>query len=229
MQRDENNKITVSKNKRQCYLDGKSFICDLKEIIYNFEDEKLGPYSVFYNNECNGPKSVEGRIIIIQRGLSLTSISPNIINKEIVDGSQLTLTYDDNMKNRTFFICLYSSQININECFQNNSNYIYSSQGGKIMKNEVTITLKNINCGLYHIYTYIFNSGIKIINENLSFKVYEQNIKFLFNHHFFVLNNDAETNKLIIRVNGTLDEFGCEIIENSEKESLYYKNSLNNG
>ena len=219
--------INVSKTKGQCTPKGNSFICDFKNIIYDYEDEKNGNYSIYYNSICNNENKnrFEGGFVIIKRGLSLLSISPIWINKTTFDGNNITLTYDY-IINQRISICLYNNQhpISKDSCLQENSYYLYNST---FKRNEsIIITLKNIDAGFYHILTYVYensildNDKIEIINDSLGFKISDDNIIFEFNHHYFVLNNNGDINKLIIKVNVTSGEFGCGIIEDSSKQNL---------
>jgi len=79
--------------------------------------------------------------------------------------------------------------------------------------------------GIYYIRTKLPNDAIDFIQEDISFKVNDQKIKFIFNHHYFVKNNDPE-NKLKILVEDYGNEFGCRIVENIENKTL--NNSSNN-
>ena len=86
--------------------------------------------------------------------------------------------------------------------------------------------MNDIDTGFYHVNTYVYDKSLlekdclNITNETLAFKVSYNDIIFYFNHHYFVLNNNGDANKLIITVSDNSAEFGCRIIENSEKQDL---------
>ena len=210
--KNENTIIKVSKTEGQCTKDDTSFICDLKDIIYNYDDDKNGIYYIYYKSICDKELKIEGRTVELKKGISLESISPSWISKSIVNGSNLSLEYNDNMENKNLIIFLYTND---------RSELSLPYYPVSIKNKNVIITLRNMNKGFYHIYTLINNGENKIYVDDLGFKISEQ-IKFEFNHHYFVLNNNGEKgkNNLIIKVNDNIEEFGCKIIEDSNKYNL---------
>ena len=211
LKKNENTIIKVSKTEGQCTIDDTSFICDLKDIIYNYDDDKNGNYYIYYKSGCGKEFEIKRIIVTLKKGIILESISPSWISKSIVNGYNLTLEYNDNMENKNLIIFLYT----------NDRNVVSLPYYPISVKNKnVIITLRNMNKGLYHIYTIINNGENKLYEDNLSFKISEQ-IKFEFNHHYFVLNNGGkEKNNLIIKVNDDIEEFGCKIIEDSSNSDL---------
>ena len=214
LRKDDNTEIKVSKTERQCIVTGNSFICDLKDIIFNYGNDKNGKYSIYYKSVCGKELMIEERFVILQKGYSLLSISPLWIDKANVNGTQLTLEYDSNMENKNLAISLYITK-----------NILYGLPYSpiSIKNNYVIISLNNLDIGLYHVRTSI-TGEITFDEDNLSFKVSEQILNFYFNHHYFVLNNNGEINKLIIKVNDNSGTFGCNIIEDSSKQSLIHNN-----
>lgn len=209
LRKDANNEIIVKRGD-QCKIEGNSFICDLKDKIYNFDDESFGNYLIYYPNECNNNEErIEGRIVIIKKGYSILSISPNWINKEEVKGSNLTLEYDDDLSSKKLNICLYQniSSKELIKCYPPPKN----------PTKFVVITLDSLDYGIYHVITYI--DDFECYDDNLRFKVSDKILNFNFSHHYFVLKNNDETNKLIITVNDNSGQFG-EIIEDFEKVKL---------
>jgi len=84
--------ILVSKTKGNCNNNNSLFYCDLKDIIYNFDNDKNGNYSIIYKSKCNKNLVIDGKIVTIRRGLGLFDISPKWINKSIANRSELILT-----------------------------------------------------------------------------------------------------------------------------------------
>ena len=105
--------IKVSKTDGQCNVTRNSFICDLKDIIFNYGNDKNGKYSIYYKSVCGKELMIEERFVILQKGYSLLSISPLWINKSNVEGTQLTLEYDDIMENKNLVINLYTTNKDI--------------------------------------------------------------------------------------------------------------------
>ena len=219
LRNDNNNEIKVSRAEKQCEVNGNSYSCDLKDIIYNYDEDKEGAYKIYYNSECGDETEIEGRIIMVERGYQLLSISPSLINLANVEGTELSLVYDMDMTDKFLIICLYNDDSNIDICYTN-SLYSYSPKS-KINQN-VIISLKNIPVGIYHVYTRIISNGKNIREDKLGFQVIDLNIEFNFSHHYFVLSNNgnADENKLIIKVNDKAGKFGCGIIENSKNQNI---------
>ena len=229
---DNSNTIKVSETGGQCHYEGNSYICDLKDIIYDYDDDKNGNYSISYNSACDNDLKIEGKIVTLERGLSLLSISPSWINKATIVGQNLTLIYDYAI-NQNIRVCLYNNNypINFDSCF--GASYLYGYTPVSKRDKNIIITLKDIEEGLYNIITYVYISSppkekdtIKIYNESLPLKVSDNKISFEFNHHYFVLNNNGDYNWLIIKVTDESGQFGCRIIEDSEKEDLLRRNCI---
>jgi hypothetical protein len=79
--------------------------------------------------------------------------------------------------------------------------------------------------GRYYVKTIISEDQIEFVQKDKSFKVSDPKIKFKFNHHYFVKNDNPE-NKLKITVENTENNFGCKIVDNLENNTL--KNGSNN-
>ena len=184
------------------------FSCDLKDLIYNFEDDKVGDYSIYYNSKCNVEKQIEGKVVTIKRGISLLSINPIWIENSKAIGTIVYLGYDEDLSGKNIKICIYKTK---GTFFRNYTSVI-------INKNVISFFLIDNTIGLYHIRTIIENV-IGFDEDNLGFKIIERIQDFKFNHHYFVLNNEP-TNKLIITANNNTRTFGCKIIETSENKSL---------
>ena len=214
---DSSKEINVSSSKHQCIPDKSNLICDLKEIIYNYEEKENGCYFVYYKSKCGKEKLIEGRTVILDTGYSLKSINPPWINLSYVNTTVLKLEYDGDMEKKTNkFFCLYKTPF---KCIYNYS----SSSSFRVDKNIVYINLGNIGKGFYYVFTKIdrFEFG----SNNLGFKVSEP-IKFIFNHHYFVLNDENKKNMLKITVGENSEEFGNKIIENKDKYVLTNESSL---
>lgn len=205
--------ITVSKSGGECKpKDNNNFVCYLKSIIFNYDSSKNGNYSIIYKTNCEREYYIEGGHVILDKGISLVSISPSWIKKSEVNGSELILEYNDNVEESTKIYLYTTDKYNLS------GPYIPKLIENKIVK----ITLGNLEKGLYHIYTEFNNNKSRLYEENLSFKVSEQ-IQFEFNHHYFVINNndDKGKNNLKIRVmDDNIDDFGCIIIENINQYNL---------
>ena len=209
---DNTTEILVSKGK-DCDIDNHNiFYCDLKDIILNFDNNSCGDYSIIYKSKCEKNLTIEGKKITIRRGIGLSDISPKWINKSEVTKTRLILTYDDVLTNRNFNVCF------IKENSQNDCKYPKNMQ---IDGNIVNVTLNDMEEGIYYVRTKLPNEGINFVQEDKSFKV-STPIKFKFNHHYFVKNDNPE-NRLNITVedtNNIEEKFGCRIIENIESKDL---------
>ena len=210
---DNSTEILVSKGK-YCDIDIYNiFYCDLKDIILNFDNKSCGDYSIIYKSKCEKNLTIEGKKITIRRGIGLSDIFPKWINKSEVTKTRLILTYDDVLTNRNLTICFITPN-SPNDCDAFPKNM-------QIDGNIVNVTLGDMEEGIYYVRTKLPNDGINFIQEDKSFKV-STPIKFIFNHHYFVKNDNPE-NRLNITVedtNNIEEKFGCRIIENIESKDL---------
>ena len=211
---DNTNEISVSKEKG-CNIDTHNiFYCDLKDIILNFDNNLCGNYSIMYKSKCEKNLTIQGMKITIQRGIGLSDISPKWINKSEVTKTRLILTYDDVLTNRNVEICFTTENNQNSDCKAYPKNKIIN---GKI----VNITLDDMDENIYYVKTIIEKDGINFVQADKRFKV-SAPLKFIFNHHYFVKNDNPE-NKLNIAVENTNnieEKFGCRIIENIENKDL---------
>ena len=214
---DNSSEILISKTKGNCYNDNNNFYCDLKDIIINYDNNKNGNYTIVYKNKCDKNVTIEGKVVVIKRGIGLSDIFPKWIDKSKVNKTNLILTYDDDLSNRNFKICFTKENKKDSQCEVDpiDSKLIVGQKG------KVNITLKNMEEGIYYVKTDLLGEGISFIQEDKNFKVSDP-LKFKFNHHYFVKNNDPE-NKLIIRLIDTSDiknKFGCRIVETIDNKTL---------
>ena len=215
---DNKTEILISKTKGNCNNNNNNFFCDLKDIIFDYDD-KNGNYSIIYKNKCEKNVTIENKIVIIRRGIGLSDISPKWIDKSKVNKTNLILTYDDDLTNRDFSnfnICFTQGKTKESECkeYPIRFNLIQGQKG------KVNVILGNMNEGKYYVRTNLTNEGISFIQEDKDFKVSEP-LKFKFNHHYFVNNGDPE-NKLKIRLIDTnnINKFGCRIVETIDNKTL---------
>ena len=209
--------IVISKSNGQCTLiNENTFTCNLKNVIYNYGQEYEGDYYVYYKSPCDkNDLMIKNRIVIIERGINLISLTPTYFFQNEVIGKEITLQYDNNA----------NGKINrIGYMFRNNStsmivpgdffnNFTYNND-------FITIKLnKDLGLGIYYIASISKDNNI-INNYNLYFRVIQKITDFKFNHHYFVLNNNAQTNRLIIKVNDTTNSFGCMIEEATRNKNL---------
>ena len=216
---DYKTEILISKTKGNCNNNNNNFFCDLKDIIFDYDYDKNGNYSIIYKNKCEKNVTIENKIVIIRRGIGLSDISPKWIDKSKVNKTNLILTYDDDLTNRDFSnfnICFTQGKTKESECkeYPIRFNLIQGQKG------KVNVILGNMNEGKYYVRTNLTNEGISFIQEDKDFKVSEP-LKFKFNHHYFVNNGDPE-NKLKIRLIDTnnINKFGCRIVETIDNKTL---------
>ena len=81
----------VSKAKGNCYNNNSLFYCDIKDIIYNFDNDKNGYYSIIYKGKCEQNLTIEGKVVTIKRGIGLSDITPNWINKNIENKGEIII------------------------------------------------------------------------------------------------------------------------------------------
>ena len=207
-----NHIIKISKINGDCSLtDNNIFACNLKNIIYNYGNEYEGNYSVFYLSPCDMEMlKIEGRIITIKKGLRLLSISPKYIFEDEIVGKELTFQYNSNLSGHTIYIYIASLD-----------NILVGYYNNPTINNEFVILNfdRKLNSGYYYIKTRI-GDDIIFDNKNIGFRVIKRIENFVFNHHFFVINNNASINHLIIKVNDTTNTFGCIIEEDNRKINL---------
>ena len=210
---DNSMNISVSKANKECDNNNTHFYCNLKDKIVNSDSDKIvGNYSIIYKSKCGQDLIIDDKLVIIRKGIGLSDISPKWINKSIAKGSELILTYDADLSNKNLFICFTIEDNDNSNCIYNVSNFI-------INKEKVVVTLDNMEEGKYYVKTKIPDDQIDFVQKDKSFKVSDPKIKFIFNHHYFVKNNDKE-NKLKITVEDTEKKFGCKIVDNLENNTL---------
>ena len=201
--------ITISKTNGQCTFNNDTiFRCNLKNMIYNYGKEYEGDYHVYYQSPCdNDDLIIYKRIITIERGVNLISLTPKYAFENEVKNKEIILQYDNNMAGKIYMIYIM---------YKNNQGNITmkdSFDNPTINNDFVTIKIdSNLDLGIYYIRTR-FDNGILHDNFTLSFRVIQKISDFKFNHHYFVLNNNAQINRLIIKVNNNTNSFGCMIEE----------------
>ena len=216
--------IKISTVNNTCSLSSSTiFRCNLRNMIYDYGDEYLGDYEVYYKSPCDSTDlKIEQRIITIKRTTSLISISPTYLLENEVIGKEITLEYNNNMNNKilSYVFLKKSGQINVQITFEKNDIKF------NVNNEFVTINLNyNLTVGKYYILTYIGNEFI-ISNNSISLNVIKKIDKFWFSHNYFVLNENKEKNHLIIKVNNTTNTFGCRIEEEYSKEELISRDCI---
>ena len=208
--------IRVSKTNGQCESIGEIFSCNLN-MIYNYGKDYEGDYYVYYKSTCDTTEFfIEGKIITIKRGSHLISITPTYFFQDEVIGKEITLQYDNNMNEQkiSFIYVYYSSGKEDNFAIKGIIN------SPKANNEYITIKITSpLDLGVYYIKTKL-EDGFFIENFDISFRVIERINDFNFSHHYFVLNNNAKINRLVIKVNDNTHSFGCMIEEASEKKNL---------
>ena len=203
-------KIKVSLTNGECSLTGNTtFKCNLNKI-HDYGKEYEGNYNVFYRSPCDTDELlIEGRIIIIKRGISLLSLSPSLIYEDESLGKNIILIYNENLNGKTLAITVIDKEKQL-VCFNNNPT---------INGEYVIIPIcKNLTHNTYYINTRI--DGTYLHNNNIGFKVIHQIKEFKFSHHYFVLKNNATINRLVITVDDNSDTFGCMIEEANRNINL---------
>ena len=204
------NQIKISKTNGDCFLNTTNFTCNLKNMIYNYEYDNEGDYYVYYKSPCDTNEFlIEGRIITIEKGVNLISITPKYIFQDESMDKEINLEYDQDMIGKINNIFLLDIGKTIKD-FPNN----------KTVNNKyVTFKAsKLLDLGVYFIKTRLMG-GLIYDNYDLSFRVIQRIKEFDFNHHFFVLNSNSPINRLVIKVNDTTN-FGCMIEEASKHINL---------
>ena len=213
---DNKTEILVSKTNHDCNNNNTHFYCNLENIIVNYDDDKIiGNYLIIYKSKCGKNLTMDDKLVIIRKGIGLSDISPKWINKSIVKGSELILTYDGDLTNRKFKICFTTENKDESQCKYNVDNYILN-------KEKVTVFLDDMDEARYYVKTIISEDQIDFVQKDKSFKVSDPKIEFKFNHHYFV-KNDNPDNKLIITVEEKVEnekQFGCIIVDNIENKTL---------
>ena len=208
---DNKPEIVIPQTKDYCININGTLYCDLKDIIFNYTKEQNGDYRIIYKSKCNRNLTINGKIVTIMRGIGLSDIYPKWINKKNVSGSELILTYDDDLTDRKqFSICFISDKVNNNCVYPKNFT---------IEKEKVRVILNNMDEGKYYVRTIITEDKLNFTEREKSFKISDPNLDFKFNHHYFVKNNNTN-NKLIITVEGDLIQFGCRIFERVDNKEL---------
>ena len=210
--------IIVSKSLGQCSLTSETiFNCNLKNTIYSYGNEYEGNYLVYYKSPCDKSEFlIEKRIITISRGISLLALSPTYIFKDEVNGTEITLKYNVYMADKDIYIYIYDTTNTISGYFHDQ--IIVSNELVKFKING------DLNENFYYIKTRIGN-GIPFENKNIGFRVIPKITNFIFNHHYFVLDNNAPINQLVIQINDNTDTFGCAIEEANTNKNLTKDNN----
>ena len=209
-----NRKIIISKSLGQCSLDSETiFKCNLKNTIYSYGNEYEGDYLVYYKSPCDKTEfMIEKRKITIKRGISLLAISPSYIFKDEVIGAEITLKYNVNMEGKDIYIYIFNTT-NATIAGNFHEEIIVTNEFIKFKIN------KNLNEDFYYIKTRIGN-GIPFDNKNIGLRIIPKITNFIFSHHYFVLNNNATLNQLIIQIDDNTNTFGCVIEEVNTNKNL---------
>ena len=209
----------VSKANQECNNNNTHFFCNLKDKILNSDSDKIvGNYSIIYKSKCGKNLTIDDKLVIIRKGIGLSDISPKWINKSIIKESELILTYDADLTGRNLVICFTIENDDKSPCKYNVNNY-------RKDKEKIIVILDDMDKGRYYVKTIISEDLIEFVQKDKSFKVSDPKIKFKFNHHYFVKNDNPE-NKLKITVENIENNFGCKIVDNLDNHTL--KNGSNN-
>ena len=193
-----------------CLLSGESLTCNIQKKLYDKGNEYIGDYNVEYRSKCDrsGYFKIEPKIITIKRSYNIISLNPEYVYQDEIQGKKITLEYDNDLNNNNYIINFFY-KLTIEQHFEDNVSD----------KAFVTVTIdKKLNLGIYTIKSKIGDDEMKL--ENVTLKVIKKINDFKFNHHYFVLHDDHEKNKLIITVNDTTGTFGCMIAERNENKNL---------
>ena len=200
-------------NLTECSVNNnKNYTCNLSPKIKNLADDDLLEYDVYYISECDNQElPIKGKKIKIEKGYYLLRIGNKYSYKNKVNGKNLSLVYSN------FIDPSIRDIIKIEFCNKENNNCT-SQQIQYIIQNIIVIQLNDLNEGTYEIKTSINHQIIK--NDTIIFKVLE-NGRFLFNHHYFTINNgtDPENNNLEITKVFYAPSI-CNITENSNNIQL---------
>ena len=213
---DKKTNISIQNKKPICESDNGILYCDLKDIIKKYDDNIIGTYSISYKSACNNSFPMNNKKVIIEKGITLSDISPRWVNKSN-DESYLILTYEGDITNSPKICFTKEKKLeNVNNCIPTKN--LTQLGNGKL---NVTLNLDQMEEEIYYVKTEV--GKLKFIEESKFFKVGTP-LKFNFNHHFFVNNHEPE-NKLIITVNDSdiedIDKkFGFTIVETIENETL---------
>ena len=205
--------FTLSKSNGECDNEGSTnFYCNLTEYIKNKEKrEILGEYNIYYSDKCKKEANITNLNIEIRQTYNLISLSPKWINESEVNGTNLTLEFDDNVNNTIQFIEISNS---LNETI---FNFSCNDKNRVDINNNIIII--NINDSLNHgIYYIKLVTDIDIdYHQNKRFKISNENITFEFSHHYFVLKNGS-SNKLKITAKINSDDFGYKLLSSNNIE-----------
>ena len=149
---------------------------------------------------CLNLANITGLKIEIRQTYNLESLEPKWINQTKVNGTNLTLIFDDNIENHIQYII-------INKKTEGNIVYNFSSKDNRIKIDKNIITIKFNDTLAKGVYRVNLSSDIDIdYNGNEYFKVSNENISFDFSHHYFALKSGG-ANYLRINVISILQIF----------------------
>ena len=185
------------------------FYCNLTDYINDTPlNNIVGNYSVSYSDMCLNLANITGLKIEIRQTYNLESLEPKWINQTKVNGTNLTLIFDDNIEN-------HIQSIIINNKTGGNIVYNFSSKDDRIKIDKNIITIKFNDTLAKGVYRVNLSSDIDIdYNGNEYFKVSNENISFDFSHHYFALKSGG-ANYLRINVSGNKSDFNCKLLSSN--------------
>ena len=199
-------RFTLSKGKECDSKDSTFYNCDLTEKIASYPiNNIIGTYSVKFADICQNLADISNLKLHIKLAYNVISFFPTWFNETKVNGSKLTLIFDNDISDRAKirFIMIR------NRTNDTIINYQRDAPNIDINYNRLTITLDYLNKGIYHV---DFDSDYDIFYQvKHEFKVSNDNITFNFSHHYFVLDSGGE-NKLEINVINETNDFNCTLL-----------------
>lgn len=214
-------RFPVSKTTKECFSQNSTnYICNLTNTINSMPiNNILGTYRIEFSDICQNLANISNLMIQIKLAYNLVSFYPTWFNETKVNGSDLTLIFDldVNDRNKIEYIMIKNKTNDTVITYQGNDNTNIT-----INNKQITIKLGPLETGIYHVE---FKSSYDIFFYRIKpyFKVSNENISFIFSHHYFVLNNDGER-KLEIKVINNTGDFGGKLLS-SNNDSLI-KNDL---
>ena len=211
----KNGDKTININLAECSVNNdKNYTCDLSPKIKNLANDYFLEYNVYYISECDDQQLlIKGKKITIEKGYYFLKIGSKYSYKNETNGKNLSLIYSNS-------IDASENDIKIELCDKENNNCTTQIIQRIIpnIPNIIVIQLNDLNEGIYEIKTYIKSQLIK--NDTIKFKVIE-NGRFLFNHHYFTINNGTEAEKNNLEITKAFYAPSlCNITEKSKKIQL---------
>ena len=221
----DNSKNEINLNLKECKrINENEYIynCNLTNILTNSDETYIDDYTVEYLSNCDNKRlEIYDKKVIIKKGINLLKIEPNWVFIDKLKTTNVILTFSDN----------------IDEEF----NIIYCEKDEKDTSNCIKIDLTNGISTITHdlnnfpekeqIYdVYLTINDQKVQNNKFTFKVIKH-LDFIFNHQYFVKNNGADENYLLItknfeednnnKIDIIKDEFNNDLTKLNDKNFTY--------